>query len=287
MPYTVKERKAKCLILKELTIEQFGEIEHFDVLFHEQVTAITVPDTENIVKAIGLTTNNKSLIDCSEAFAVSDNTEIILKLEIAGHPYTITARGQPHSSACIYEATDCKTNAPVDVSLIFRNMRLCEEEEDLIYYRYDPKNAFSNRLLHYKDPEKYYALEDFQKKTNGSGSTQTFRTYLKKFIQKYGTYNSFTDSYKTELCSDGSFVRCCPTPTIFIADPDERKKKLFDYDCYIEVNKFWCGFEDIRDINNEKWPMLINAGDLNEYIGFHKLLVKSKGLGKQMIIMNR
>ena len=276
------------MILKKLTIKEFGGIEHFDVPFREQVTAITVPNTESVVKAIGLATNNKSLIDCSEAFAVSDNTEIILKLEIAGHPYTITARGQPHSSECIYEAADRKTNAAVDVSILFRNMRLCEEEEeDLIYYRYDTKNAFSNRILRYKDPEKYYALGDFQKKTNGSGSTQTFRIYLKEFIQKYGTYDSFTDSYKAELRSDGSFVRHCPTLPYSIADLNEREKKLFDYDCYIEVNKFWCGFEDIRDINHEKWPMLIEAGDLSEYIGFRKLLAKSKGLGKQMIVMNR
>ncbi len=275
------------MILKELTIEQFGKIEHFDVLFQEQVTAITAPDTESIVKAIGLTTNNKRLIDCSEKFTVSDNTKIILKLEITGHPYTITARGQPHSSKCIYEAIDCKTNAAVDASLLFRNIRLCEEEEDLIYYRYDPKNAFSNRFLHYKDPEKYYAFGDFQKKTNGSGSTQTFRTYLKEFIQKYGTYNSFTNSYKAGLRSDGSFIWYSHTLPNFTADLNDREKKLFDYDCYIEVNKFWCGFEDIRDINHEKWPMFIDAGDLSEYIGFHKLLAKSKGLGKQMIVMNR
>lgn len=275
------------MILKELTIEQFGKIEHFDVLFQEQVTAITAPDTESIVKAIGLTTNNKRLIDCSEKFTVSDNTKIILKLEIAGYPYTITARGQPHSSKCSYEAIDCKTNAAVDASLLFRNMRLCEEEEDLIYYRYDPKNAFSNRFLHYKDPEKYYAFGDFQKKTNGSGSTQTFRTYLKEFIQKYGTYNSFTNSYKAGLRSDGSFIWYSHTLPNFTADLNDLEKKLFDYDCYIEVNKFWCGFEDIRDINHEKWPMFIDAGDLYAYSGFHKLLAKSKGLGKQMIVMNR
>ena len=65
------------MILKKLTIKEFGGIEHFDVPFHEQVTDITVPNTESIVKAIGLATNNKSLIDCSEAFAVSDNTEVM------------------------------------------------------------------------------------------------------------------------------------------------------------------------------------------------------------------
>lgn len=81
---------------KKMTIEQFGKIEHFDVLFHEQIAAITVPDADGIAKAIGLATNNKSLIDCTEAFTLSVNTRIILKLEIAGHPYSITARGQPH-----------------------------------------------------------------------------------------------------------------------------------------------------------------------------------------------
>ena len=130
-------------------------------------------------------------------------------------------------------------------------------------------------------------MGDFQKKTNGFGSTQTFRTYLKEFIQKYGTCDSFTDSYKAGLRSDGSFVRCCPTLSHFIANLNDQEKKLFDYYCYIEVNKFWCGFEDIRDINHEKWPMLIDAEDLNDYTGFHKLLAKSKGLGNQMIIMNR
>ena len=89
------------MILKKLTIEQFGKIEHFDILFNEQVTAITVHDTESIVKAIGLATDNKYLIDRSGAFTVSGNTQIVLNLEIAGHPYSITAIGQPYSSECI------------------------------------------------------------------------------------------------------------------------------------------------------------------------------------------
>ena len=74
------------MILKELTIERLGKIEHLNVPFHEEFTAITVPDTESIVKAIGLTTNKKRLIDSSKTFDASDNTETIPKLKIAGHP---------------------------------------------------------------------------------------------------------------------------------------------------------------------------------------------------------
>ena len=61
---------------------------------------------------------------------------------------------------------------------------------------------------------------------------------------------------------------------------NERDKKLFDYACFIDVNKFWSGFEDIRDINHEKWPMLIDAGNMNEYPDFHRLLAKSKRSGE-------
>ena len=173
------------------------------------------------------------------------------------------------------------------MSLLFRDIQLCEEEESLIYYRYDPKNAFSKRLLHYKDSEKYYAFGDFQKKTNGSGLTQTFRIYLKEFIQKYEPCDSFADLYKIGIRSDGSFIWHCADAPGSMTDLNERDKKLFDYACFIDVNKFWSGFEDIRDINHEKWPMLIDAGNMNEYPDFHRLLAKSKSLGKQLVIMNR
>lgn len=148
---------------KKMTIEQFGKIEHFDILFHEQIAAITVPDADGIAKAI-LATNNKSLIDCTETFTLSVNTRIILKLEIAGHPHSITARGQPHRKECAYEATDCRNNTAADVSLLFRNMQLCEEEESLIYYRCNPKSAFSKRLLHYKDSENIMLSGIFKRK---------------------------------------------------------------------------------------------------------------------------
>ena len=101
-----------------------------------------------------------------------------------------------------------------------------------------------------------------------------------------GACNSFTDSNKTKLRSDGSFIWHCVNVPGSLTALNERDKKLFDYNCYIEVHKFWSGFEDIRDMNHEKWPMLIDAGGMNEYAGFQELIVKSKALGKQMVIMN-
>lgn len=274
------------MVFKRLTINHFGKIEQLDISFREQITEITAPDTDDIVKAIGLATYNKSIIDRTGESSVSYNTKIVLQLDIAGHPYSITVRGQPYGKECIYEGIDCKSNMAVDVPMLFGGVKLCEEEESLTYYRYDQKNNFSTWLLHYKDPEKYYSFGDFQRKTNGFGFTKAFRIYLKEYFKKHGACGSFTDLCKTEPCPDEGVFQCCTDAPGDIIDPDELEKKVCDFGCFLEVNKFWDGFENIRDMNHEKWPMLIDAGDMGEYIGFHELLVKSKSMGKQTIIMN-
>lgn len=274
------------MVFKRLTINYFGKIEHLDISFREQITEIAAPDTDDIVKAVGLVTYNKSIIDRTGESSVSYNTKIVLQLDIAGHPYSITVRGQPYGKECIYEGSDCKSNMAVDVSMLFGGVKLCEEEESLTYYRYDQKNDFSTRLLHYMDPEKYYSFGDFQRKTNGFGFTKAFRIYLKEYFKKHGACGSFTDLCKTEPCPDGWFIQCRVNVPGNITDPHELEQKLYDFGWYLEVNKFWDGFENIRDMNHEKWPMLIDAGDMGEYIGFHELLVKSKSMGKQTIIMN-
>lgn len=174
------------MVFKRLTINHFGKIGQLDISFCEQITEIASPDTDDIVKAIGLATYNKSIIDRTGESSVSYNTKIVLQLDIAGHPYSITVRGQPYGKECIYEGIDCKSNMAVDVPMLFGGVKLCEEEESLTYYRYDQKNIFSTRLLHYKDPEKYYSFGDFQRKTNGFGFTKAFRIYLKEYFKKHG-----------------------------------------------------------------------------------------------------
>lgn len=280
------ERGKHWLILKKLKIEQFGRIKRFDASFREQLAVITAPNAGDIVKAIGLATNNKSLTGQLAPYTIFENTHIHLELEAVGHTYSITARGQPCRNECAYEAKDCESNAAIDVAFLFRNMQLCEEEEELTYYRYDPKNAFSERFLHYKDPERYYSLDGFHKRTNGAGSTQSFRICLGEFIKKYGFRDPFPDVCKIGLCADGSFIGYSADAPGRIVDLNAVDKKLFDYSCYLAVNEFWGGFEDIRDINHEKWPMIVDAEDMRGHIGFKELLVKSKSLGRQLLVLS-
>ncbi len=273
------------MVLKRLTIEYFGKIKRFEVSFHEQLTEISASHANDIMQAIGLITGNKSLTGHIADNAISDRTSVHMELEIAGHPYWISARGQPDGNECTYTAVDRKNNTAADVSLIFRDIRLCEEEESLVWYRYSSKSIYAERLLHYKDPDTYYPAGDFQKRTNGWGLMRSFRACLSEYIKKYEPISLFSDKGFINLCPDGRFVRCDAKEAGPIDTPPALHNKLFDYTCFLAVNCFWSRFEDIRDINHEKWPLIMDAENSQEQMEFKELLEKT-GLGRQMIIMN-
>ena len=60
------------MILKTLTIENFGKIRHFETSFHRQLTEISDDNADDIIKAIGLVTGNKSLSGCAANNAITD-----------------------------------------------------------------------------------------------------------------------------------------------------------------------------------------------------------------------
>ena len=263
------------MIQKKLPTNSFGKIKCFETSFGEQVTEISDFNKNDIITAIGLATKHKSLISHITDDAITDNTKIVLELNIAGHPYMITARGHPCRKEYHYEVIDKDNNTIVDAALIFRNIRLCEEEESLVFYWYNPREAYDKRFLHYKDPDKYYTNGEFKKRTNGLGLTRSFRAYLAEYIKNHDICN---------LLLIGRFMGGSVNGVNSITDLGGVDKKLFDYKCYLAVNDFWTGFENIRDMNHEKWPIIIDAEDLYEHKEFKELLAKPC-LERQMIVM--
>ena len=135
---------------------------------------------------------------------------------------------------------------------MFRSIRLCEEEEALTYYRYNGKDRYSDRFLHYKDPERYYKGSEFQKKTDGVGLTRSFRACLAEYMKVHRV--------------------------------EETDRRRADFLCYLHVIKFWDCFQDIRDMHHEKWPIIIEAGEQYGNAEFAELLVTQDTLGRQLLL---
>ena len=240
------------MILKKLTIEQFGKIQHFETSFDPKLSVIFDSNSDFIVRAIGIATNNRILAGRITKGMLSVNTCIRAEIEAQGTMLLVTARGQP--SECGWEYDVCKTDRmeSMSPSKLFRSIRLCEEEESLTYYRYNGKDRYSERFLHYKDPERYYTNGEFQKRTDGAGLTRSFRACLAEYMK------------------------------VHKADGTDRRQ--VDFLCYLHVIKFWDCFQDIRDMHHEKWPIIIEAGEQFGNPDFAELLETQGALGRQLLL---
>lgn len=63
------------MVIKELTIEHFGNIKRFEASFHEQPTEISDSNTNDIIQTIGLITTNKRLTDHVATDNSADNDD--------------------------------------------------------------------------------------------------------------------------------------------------------------------------------------------------------------------
>ena len=272
------------MILKKLKIENFGKIKHLELFFDPQLAIISNLNADEIIQAIGLVTNNKIIAARNTKQTYWDNTCISAELEINGQSILLFAREQLLHNTLEHDAYKKENMEPISPVELFRSIRLCEEEKILTYYRFSRRNNYAERFLHYKDPDKYYSPGEFQKLTDGMGTTRSFRACLAEYIRDYKTEIFPKYGCEVDLLSDGRFVSSGANSSNDDISVNEADTKLFDFLCYIDVNAFWGRFEDIRNMNHEKWPMIIDAVDLLNSPDYDELRSKAISLGRQLII---
>lgn len=135
------------------------------------------------------------------------------------------------------------------------------EERSLMCFDDFEKENYPLRLAYYKD-NKYFYKGKFSALTNGIGETRFFRAYLNEFIKNYKPelFNIENDLWLS-LKDNGEFVVIKGGQGKVISDLS--KEDLFRYNllCYINLIRFWDEFNQIRNINTEKMPVVIKLPD--------------------------
>ncbi len=141
----------------------------------------------------------------------------------------------------------------------FKGTRLCPEEESLIRYRYDPENPYAERLLRYRNPEENYPRGVFRERTNGMGLTRSFRACLAKYLKEIKQENGSPPRYDSP--------------------------ELNDFLCYLNVVGFWDRFEEIRNLNYVRRPLIIESKKVAaELLRGGALRDRCAKLGRQLIL---
>ncbi len=123
------------------------------------------------------------------------------------------------------------------------------------------KENYPLRLAYYKD-NKYFYKGKFSAQTNGIGETRSFRAFVSEFIKSYKPelINKEKDLWLS-LKSNGEFVVTKGEKGKATADLTPKDFFLYNLLCFLNLVRFWDEFNEIRNINTRKNPVIIKLPD--------------------------
>ena len=158
------------------------------------------------------------------------------------------------------------------------------EERSLMCFDDFEKENYPLRLAYYKD-NKYFYKGKFSALTNGIGETRFFRAYLNEFIKSYKPelINKEKDLWLS-LKDNGEFI--VRNDSTSKETKDLNTKDLFVYNllCFLNLVRFWDEFNEIRNINTEKTPVVIKLPD-NCDIEVGCIIERTEGMDRMFFIL--
>lgn len=156
-----------------------------------------------------------------------------------------------------------------------------EERSLMCFVDYENQN-YPLRLAFYKD-NKYFYKGSFSTLTNGIGETRTFRAYLNEFIKSYKPelINKEKDLWLS-LKSNGEFVVTKGEKGKATADLSQKDFFMYNLLCFLNLVRFWDEFNEIRNINTGKNPVVIKLPD---NCGFDWFLEMMEKMNRQVVVL--
>lgn len=140
-------------------------------------------------------------------------------------------------------------------------LNISAEERSLMCFEDFEKQNYPLRLTYYKD-NKYFYKGRFSTLTNGIGETRTFRAFINEFIKKYEPeLISKENDLWLSLKENGEFVATKGENGKATADLTPKEIFLYNLLCFLNLVRFWDEFNEIRDINTIKVPIVIKLLD--------------------------
>ena len=163
-------------------------------------------------------------------------------------------------------------------------LNMSAEERSLMCFDDFEKENYPLRLAYYKD-NKYFYKGKFSALTNGIGETRFFRAYLNEFIKSYKPelINKEKDLWLS-LKDNGEFI--VRNDSTSKETKDLNTKDLFVYNllCFLNLVRFWDEFNEIRNINTEKTPVVIKLPD-NCDIEVGCIIERTEGMDRMFFIL--
>lgn len=279
------------MFIKKLTIEHFGRFEYKTFHFCDSLNVIAGKDTRAVFAALCVALCNRLLRFQVSPYCLMENSRIYAEIEAGGADYvseTVYCEDAPkHCETNVYcggrKLTEEERRAVFHVSMEEEECSYFVNRYD--YYRYVPlaELDYSKKLAEYRKALQEENRQEFNERTDGVGTTHTFRRELKKFC--YGFLPQPIRLEKRLLLTmdkEGTFLAKDAWARMDLSATEEI---LFQYMCFLEVNRFWSEVQKIIGRTAKK-PLFISAlpDHIDYCVDFTQLLEQALELNRQVFL---
>lgn len=245
-------------IIKKLTVEENG-VKTADITFDSFCTVLNSVGNETTLEIIkllmGIEVTKKSFVI----------VRFIAEVELVEN-YCITGYKKKNSKNWVVSVS--KNNSDGDYTdEYFSLVKKSVEESFVTSFEYKSKQNYPLRLAFYKD-SKYYFKGRFSEMTNGVGVTRSFQAFLSSFIKDFEPeqINKEKDLW-LNLKKTGEFVVTKGENGETTVDLTPKDLFLYNLLCFLNLVRFWDEFNEIRDINIIKLPVIVKLpGNCDFYV---------------------
>jgi len=269
------------MILKRITIQSFGALEHFEYHFEERLNIVKSRYTDEIAHAICLVLGHK--YSSLPEYRARRDSVIEAFVCIEGKEFRVEMKNK--SSNLYLRAYDEDGN-DLTKEYLYLTSHCLEQDLSDVFYGDNDKTLF--KLLQYLDEDRYYESKELSRRTDLLSETKAFRAYLRAFIKDFQPEPIREGKrYELYLKKDGKYAVRYTDDNDMPVFLSESEQTLFRYLCFLKSAEFWHGFEMLRNLHAIKKPLLVKDffSRLDESINIENLLQRTMELERQAIIL--
>jgi hypothetical protein len=249
-------------VIKNIVLENIGSTDFFKATFNKGLNVVKTHDSETLAYSLGYITNNFPLCK-SFPTLLKRNSNIRSSLNI-DEEYIFDMQGNNEKISSLFDQS--------------------REEDNICFYKNGKFKNFPARLSEYKDFEFFYTKNRFSRETNGACLSRTFRGKLTEYIRNFKPQKlNPNKAFHMKINENGEF---------FVdGNPDlsASEANLFDFLCFLNIIEFWENFEEIKDLNHIKKPIVITElfEMIDESIPKDFILKRLENLNRQIFLIER
>ena len=271
------------MILRRITLHDVGAVDQFEYGFENVYTVVKSRYTNEISYAIRLVLGHR-VPPLPESWARGD-TKIEALVSIAGEAYRLVfQRGKKQKNPCL-RAYDGRGN---DVTGAYFYLVSHCAEQDLSEAFDGDADKVPFRLAQYIAEDRYDDSKELSWCTERMMGTKFFRSYVRSFVKDFQPEPIHAGKrYELQMEVNGRYIvryKDDSDAPVFLS---ESEQTLFRYLCFLRTAEFWHGFEEIRNLNCVKKPILVEnfLEKLDESVDTSDLVRRSTQLNRQIIML--